>query len=231
MSDTDGIIEKNPWAQAAGRARWLGIGPEERREMMRELALKRWRKPLDKDASRSHTVSDHGLRDGSGDFPQARDGVVTHSESIPREKWEWFGNAGHLIVSQDCRFHLTTLVGPWLVSTVGQRWPCRASREIHAEIDDPQWYEKNRALKGDYFDNAYMKRFGYHEVGYQRLFETMIFKAGKRCQAKDCGCGLPDISGSEVDMEGYKTAGEAAIGHYRMCEKWAAKKTAETEVA
>ncbi len=41
-------------------------------------------------------------------------------KKIPESKWEWFGNAGHFMCSQWCRFHLCTKVGPWLVSTVGE---------------------------------------------------------------------------------------------------------------
>jgi len=49
---------------------------------------------------------------------------------IEKDKWEWFGNAGHLIVSNRCRFHLTTKVGPWLISTVGEFVPHRDSKEF-----------------------------------------------------------------------------------------------------
>jgi hypothetical protein len=58
------------------------------------------------------------------------------------------------------------------------------------------------------------------ELGYQRLYETMVFKAGKPCQEEGCGCGLPSIDGTEIDMEGYKTAAEAQKGHMAMCRKY-----------
>ena len=38
---------------------------------------------------------------------------------IAAEKWRWYGLAGHLIVSARCRFHLCTVVGKYIVSTVG----------------------------------------------------------------------------------------------------------------
>jgi hypothetical protein len=60
--------------------------------------------------------------------------VVPVPSLASREGWEWFGNAAHLIVSRDCRFHLATLVGPWLISTVGEYFPDERSREIHAEV-------------------------------------------------------------------------------------------------
>ena len=134
--------------------------------------------------------------------------------------WKWFGNAAHFICGSDCRFHLATKVGKYIVSTVGQYWPCRGSREIHAEVRDPQWLSENRHLKGDYFDAAYMKKFGYQDIGCDRKFETMVFKAGPICKSKECDCGLPTIDGSELDFMGYNTAGEATKGHMKLCKKW-----------
>jgi len=113
------------------------------------------------------------------------------------EGWRWFGNAAHLCVGHHCRFHLATLVGGgFLVSTAGQHWPDRDAREIHASIFDPGWFADNKHLKGGFFDEAYMRRFGFGEIGGSgRKYETMVFKAGKPCSIKGCGCGLPMISG------------------------------------
>lgn len=135
-------------------------------------------------------------------------------------KLEWFGNAGHLIVSHWCRFHLTTKVGKYLVSTVGEYYPERAVREIHAEVHDPKWWAENKHLLGDMFDYAYMNRFGYGEIGADRKYESMVFKAGKPCDRPECMCGLPDIDSSELDFRGYNTAGEAAQGHMELVKKW-----------
>ena len=48
----------------------------------------------------------------------------------------------------------------------------------------------------------------------------MVFRAGKPCVEKHCGCGLPAISGGELDFAGYNTAGDATKGHYRLVAKW-----------
>jgi len=62
------------------------------------------------------------------------------------------------------------------------------------------------------------------EIGCNRLFETMVFKAGKPCNAEVCGkCGMPEIDGRELDFTGYKKIGDAARGHVTMCHKWAKK--------
>lgn len=141
--------------------------------------------------------------------------------SIEASEWQWFGHAAHFICSDKCRFHLATQVGKYLVSTVGELWPERAVREIHARSYDPKWFKENHALKGDYFDAAYMKRFGYDEIGYQRKYETMVFKAGPPCNRKDCGCGVPSIDGGEIDLQSYGTAKHARDGHLELCRKWA----------
>jgi hypothetical protein len=114
--------------------------------------------------------------------------------SIPKEKWEWFGTAGHLCVSNWCRFHMTTKVGKYLVSTVGEYYPLHAS-----ERDCPHKPTT---------------------IGLDRLYETMVFKAGKRCE---CGCGLPEIDGSDIDFEGYNDVKSANEGHAKMCLKWGKK--------
>lgn len=144
---------------------------------------------------------------------------------IPRKEWKWFGHAGHLCVAQWCRYHLCTQVGNHLVSTVGEYWPERPSREIHAKVHDPKWLGENRHLKGDSFDAAYRKRFGFETIGYERKYETMVFRlSGRVCETPDCLCGMPEPQNwSELDSDGYNNAGDATVGHYKMCEKWASK--------
>ncbi len=137
--------------------------------------------------------------------------------------WKWFGNAGHFICANHCRFHMTTQVGPWLVSTVGQYWPERGSREIHAKIYDPGWLATNIHLKGDTFDAAYFERFGYEEIGCDRKFETMVFEAGEPCTFAECACGLPKISGHELAFNSYNRADAATKGHLALCEKFSTR--------
>lgn len=38
---------------------------------------------------------------------------------IPTSEWKWYGYAGHLIVASRCAYHLSTRIGGYLVSTVG----------------------------------------------------------------------------------------------------------------
>lgn len=129
---------------------------------------------------------------------------------------------GHLCISSKCQFHLNTWVGKHIVSTVGEYWPERRVREIHAEIHDPAWFKENGKLMGDHFDYAYMKRFGFEDVGAYRKYETMVFLARpSEVKEKDflC-CPYEAIADESLDFLGYKTATEAYQGHLKMCEKW-----------
>jgi hypothetical protein len=140
--------------------------------------------------------------------------------AFPRAGWEWYGGAGHFICARWCRFHLCTKVGPWLVSTVGEYWPDRPVREIHAKVHDPAWLAANARLRGNEFDAAYMLRFGYVEIGFDRKYETMVFRADAPCVSASCGCGMPAIDGNDLDSSSYNVAGDATIGHLALCEKW-----------
>lgn len=150
-------------------------------------------------------------------------------DAVPVEEkqtgWLWYGNAAHLIVGRWCRFHLATVVGggKWLVSMVGEYWPDRPVREIHADLKDPAWLKKNIGLQGEMFDSEYFDRFGYHEIGWDRTYETMVFAVieGKFCE---CGCGIPIFALSELDFSGYKDARAAGEGHLRLCLEWEKRK-------
>lgn len=142
-----------------------------------------------------------------------------NSAKVAAKDWQWFGCAGHLIVGAWCRFHLATKVGDYLVSTVGEYWPDRVVREIHARVHDPEWLSANQHRKGDDFDSAYFRKFGYETIGCDRTYETMVFKTEDgECK---CGCGLPLVSDfTELDFEAYNDAKAARAGHMMLCHKW-----------
>jgi hypothetical protein len=124
---------------------------------------------------------------------------------IPVEEWKWFGSPGHFIGGPDCGFHLCTLIGDFVVSTVGEYIP-----------------QSDRGKKPKHFE----------QIGIQRTYETMVFRAtGTTCEGELCGgCGLPDIIPSDLDFEGYNDAGSATRGHAALCIKWASPKLALASV-
>lgn len=139
---------------------------------------------------------------------------------MKKEKWIWMPHAGHFILGKKCQFHLNTYVGGYIVSTVGELWLERKSREIHAEITDKKWFEENKDLKGDNFDHKYFERFGFEEIGCKRTFETMVFKAKK---TKNKCCPFRIVVDENKDFRGYNNAEDATIGHYKLCKKWSVK--------
>jgi len=115
---------------------------------------------------------------------------------IPKDQWKWLGYPGHLIVAQWCQFRLCTQVGPYLISTVGDYCP-----PLRGEETQPR------------------RTIG---AGEDSFFETYVFKAGKLCDVKDCGCGMPALAdGNEIDGERTATAGAATEAHMRYCLKYA----------
>ena len=140
---------------------------------------------------------------------------------MKEEKWVWMPHAGHFILGHRCRFKLSTYVGKYIVSTVGELWNERGSREIHANVHDAMWLVKNKHLLGDEFDAAYFKRFGYEEIGCDRTYETMVFKARK---SKHKCCPYEIIVSKEVDFAGYNKGDKAYQGHLKLCKKWSNKK-------
>jgi hypothetical protein len=41
----------------------------------------------------------------------------------PRAKWIWQGSPGHFIAGESCIFHLSTVIGGYIISTVGEYCP------------------------------------------------------------------------------------------------------------
>lgn len=134
-----------------------------------------------------------------------------------KEKWIWMPHAAHFICGNDCRFHLATKVGKYIVSTVGEYVPDSSIRRIYAE-------SRGKKIKGigDEWDANYMKEFGYEDIGLDRKYETMVFlakKSGESCSA----CPYRIASGENIDFKGYNNPKDAYQGHMKMCEKWSKK--------
>lgn len=129
-----------------------------------------------------------------------------------KQDWIWMPHPGHFICCFDCRFVLNTYVNGYIVSTVGEMFPDAPVREIEARVG-------GITLKGmgDERKRDYMKKVGFTEIGCDRKYETMVFKAVK---SKEKCCPYKIDSGHEVDMEGYNDACSATKGHYKLCKKY-----------
>lgn len=131
---------------------------------------------------------------------------------MERNKWAWMPHPGHLIVARNCRFHLNTYVGKYIISTVGEYLPDYQVREIIAQ-------SRKITLKGKGDDRLadYMKKIGYEDIGLDRKYETMVFPA-KKSKNKCCPHEMKDAN--NVDFDSYNSAADATVGHYKMCKKW-----------
>jgi hypothetical protein len=103
--------------------------------------------------------------------------------------WLWMPHAGHLCVSDRCKFHLNTYVNGYIISTVGE-------------------YKSQIESESEEFD----------DIGANRKYETMVFKAKK----SDVGCCPYEaiIEGESLEFEGYNDPLEARIGHIELCKKY-----------
>ena len=142
---------------------------------------------------------------------------------MTKDKWVWMPHAGHLIVSRDCRFHLATYVGKCVVSTVGEYLPDETVREIHCQVRHIQLEGR-----GDYRLADFLRKVGYMEIGADRKYETMVFKAEPASEALEQCCPWRMESGENLDFDGYNDPVEAFKGHLAMCEKWGGQDNAHT---
>lgn len=133
-------------------------------------------------------------------------------KAAPKDKWIWMPHPAHFICARDCRFHLSTVVGKFIVSTLGEYLPDAPVREILATSRGVHLEGRGDARRSDY-----MKKIGYETIGYECLYETMVFKAVK---SNNKCCPYRQDSGESLDFAGYNDEGEAYKGHLAMCRKW-----------
>jgi len=125
---------------------------------------------------------------------------------IKAEDWKWYGQPGHFICGRWCRFHLATEIGEYFISTVGEYVHPRHSGA--SEADEMEWLKEN---------------WPGEDIGWDRKYETMVFKIIGRCETPECGCGMPEVGGENIDMRGCNSAKEAREDHMALCSIWANK--------
>jgi hypothetical protein len=70
---------------------------------------------------------------------------------------------------------------------------------------------------GEYFP---MFMNGQQEIGYQRFYETMVFKAKKINPVPVCGCKYSQRNGHNIDFDSYNDRESAQKGHLDIVEKY-----------
>ena len=105
-----------------------------------------------------------------------------------KDRWVWMPHAAHFICGHSCQFRLATYVGKYIVSTVGE-----------------------------YRSTSSESKLDFNDIGCNRKYETMVFKAKK---SKHKCCPYVVSNHSEIDSVGYNSCDDAKIGHYKLCEKW-----------
>lgn len=131
------------------------------------------------------------------------------------ENWVWMPHPAHFIASSDCKFFLSTYVGKFIVSTVGEYLPDSEVRAIFAQV---------RGIKiegkGDYARADYMKKIGYEPfgIGDDSFYESMVFRAMKHPDPSCCPWRINVRESMEQDR--YSTPEEAQKGHLHLCRKY-----------
>lgn len=109
------------------------------------------------------------------------------------------------------------MVGPWIVSTVGEYVPAESVRELMAPLRNIRLTQK-----GEDREAEWLRQAGFEQIGCDRTYETMVFRAGSTACDTEGGCGFrqPDKF-IELDFAGYNDHAKATQGHADMCTKWA----------
>lgn len=124
---------------------------------------------------------------------------------VEHKDWQHFGMGLHLIVGWDCRYHQGTLIGDFVVSTVG------------AFVPSGKFDESTGKYRGRKDSERYeLETIG---AGEDSFYETMVFRAVGR-QHESCQC--PGIDGVELWCERYSNHTSADAGHRAICE-WVAE--------
>src|SRR4051812_36676664 len=104
-----------------------------------------------------------------------------------RSEWVWMPHPAHFICARDCRFHLATWVGNYIVSTVGDYEPDSVTREILAQSRGVTLEGRGDARRADY-----ARKIGYEDIGHGRKYETFVFPAKARPSTeKQCCLYMP----------------------------------------
>ncbi len=139
---------------------------------------------------------------------------------MDKSDWVWMPHAAHLIVGHQCRFHLATYLPKTqvIVSTVGEYVPDSVIRKVLSE---------SRKLGitgvGDQEEYEWLEKNGFEKIGWNRTYETMVFKAVSRDDEEQSCCPFKTDVSAELEMRGYNDPKEAYQGHLELCAEFSEK--------
>jgi hypothetical protein len=71
------------------------------------------------------------------------------SEVIPESEWVWQGHAGHFCGADYCKFRLSTRVGSYLISTIGDYLPAGTNTCTPLTSDPTSFFETSVFRAGE----------------------------------------------------------------------------------
>lgn len=122
---------------------------------------------------------------------------------IPESEWQWIGTASHFSCGRWCRYHLATIVGDVLVSTVGEFVYLTDSGT--SEPQEDRWLREN---------------WPGREIGSGRKYETMAFRI---CGAVDDDPydDVPSYDPTELALWAANDRRTAQRNHMEACRTYA----------
>ena len=115
------------------------------------------------------------------------------------EEYQSWDRPSHFISAPDCQFGHTTLVGKYVISSVGEMPLHNSFRDLGTSLSP---------------DGKFMY------IGNGRIYETMVFEwSGELCQEEKCNCGKAMIkNGREFAMRGAMTREQCLENHDELIE-------------
>lgn len=124
--------------------------------------------------------------------------------------WIWMPHGGHFILASRCSFRLNTYVNGYIVSTVGELSRERLWDPKNTIIENYDLLEVEEKFKGHLKD--------FETIGFQRFYETMVFKA-ELCEHGWQCCPYDAIISKDFASEGYNDPVSATEGHIKWCHE------------
>lgn len=110
---------------------------------------------------------------------------------IDPKDWKWCGYPAHFCAARWCRYHLTTRVGEFIISTLGDYHPCSEKHEQDTLGAGPEDLYETMVMPvdreegcsvgaGKTWEPELQERFATSEAAEQRHMELCVLYAAKQ---------------------------------------------------